>query len=134
MFTSNSTTGLFAGVMALVLAMPAVAGEVDLSQAEANAADLPMVMAASTTAGPVLDRSSLGPMGRPAPSQQPVAAVAAAPPAAPQQVDVQGAVEPTRSISNLQALRKARAARAARVYSSNGNGYRGTQLILGVRF
>jgi hypothetical protein len=106
--------------------MPAVASEPDLAQAEANATDLPVVVASTAPAGPVVDRASLGPVG--------VAAVAAAP---TEQVDVVGAVEPTRGITSLQALKRARAARAARIYSyanGNGNGYRAPALILGVRF
>jgi hypothetical protein len=116
--------------MTLALVVPAMAGEADLAQAEANAPDSPLVVASTAATGPVLERSSLGSVSQPA-------AVAAAPSAAPEQVGVVGTVEPTRSIANMQALKRARAARAARVYSyanGNGNGYRAPQLILGVRF
>lgn len=127
---SRSRTGLFAGLITLAMAMPAVAGEADLAQAEANVADLPAVLASTAAAtGPVIDRSSLGPA---AGSQESVAVAAA-----PEQADVTGALEPTRGMANLQALKKARAARAARIYSyanGNGNGYRAPALILGVRF
>jgi hypothetical protein len=126
MLTSRSRTGLFAGFMTLALAMPAVASEPDLAQAEANATDLPVVVASTAPAGPVVDRASLSPVATPA---------AAATAAGPEHVDMVGAVEPTRSMASLQALKRARAARAARIYSyANGNGYRAPALILGVRF
>jgi hypothetical protein len=125
MFIGASRVAVFTGLLVAALAMPAVAAEVDSVLAEATLSDQPMVVAASATTqpslGPVIARESL-----------------ASEPAS--QVAVVGTVEPTRSTTNLSSLKRARAARAARAarYSSygygNGNGYRSTPLILGVRF
>lgn len=119
MFSGTSRTVLLAGLLASALALPALAADIDAVKEEATQSDQPMVMAASVatqpSAGPVVARESLG----------------------ADQVAVEGGAEQTRSAASWAALKRIRAARAARAasYSGNGNGYRSsTPIMLGVRF
>jgi hypothetical protein len=120
MFSRGRRTALLAGALVSALAIPAVAADADGVKEEVTLSDQPLVMAASTTTqvnvGPVIARESLA--------------------AGADEVAVVGGAEQTRSAAGLAAIKRLRAARAARAasYTGNGNGYRSTPLILGVRF
>jgi hypothetical protein len=108
---------LIAGLVTAGASMPALAADADTVGAGATLPDQTVVVASSAASGPVLDRQSLG-------TEKDV-----------EQVAVVGGSEPTRSLSNLAALKRARAARASGGYT--GGGYRpsgGHALILGIRF
>ena len=119
MFTHHSRLALLAGLLTAALSVPALAADVDAVNAQATASDEPLIALASPPVqpGPMIARESLATETS-------------------TKIAVVGGSQPTRSVTNLPALKRARAARAASAGAYSNYSYRaaGPTLILGVRF
>ena len=119
MFTQHSRMALLAGLLTAALSVPALAADVDVVKAQPTASDESLVALASPPVqpGPMIARESLATETS-------------------TKVAVVGGSQPTRSVTNLSPLKRARAARAASAGTYSNYSYRpaGPTLILGVRF